>query len=500
MKKTSNFHNCLLLSYGILAILPIILVTSLILNLLIPNQIQSALQLAAVNCEYLSSTVNANILEMQTLLRALYIRRNDGVYVSHYLVSPPPEDEYTKLQIDRIFNDIFVELSVFRTDLSGISLTGKNGEFFSYFQNTPVSTSNSPKIELFTKSSSKPYVSGTHEPVNHPGGEPVFSVVFPLWTYNLEEIAGLLQVDYKVDSFEAICSGGTLKLDEQIYIYTQNGDIIYSNQNPSLNQQMPSDLVSLVNNATSKVSEIHWNNQAFYLVRPSISNSLGIQTIYLLPKKTLFTDTYAIIYSVLGAVLILTLCIFLTSRHLSARLSRPVKVILEQTRKIGDGYFDTRFPTFPYQEFNDLASVFNQQLEMIQHSIQQKYILTLSKKEAQIKALLAQINPHFINNTLEIISGIAFENNEPQIYHTVNALGSMLHYTIKTDSDMVPLRAELNYIDKLLAIYNLRFEPSIHLETSIEKTWLLDIPIPKLILQPIIENSVKYKRKKVSLT
>lgn len=123
--------------------------------------------------------------------------------------------------------------------------------------------------------------------------------------------------------------------------------------------------------------------------------------------------------------------------------------------------------------------------------IAQEYQSKLEKREAQIRALQAQINPHFMYNTLQVIGGMALKKNVPQLYNIITALSDIMRYSLNFSDEMVSLKEEIQYFKSYLTIQDERFGNRISLEINIPEE-LLEYQIPKLILQPLLENSLEH--------
>lgn len=135
-----------------------------------------------------------------------------------------------------------------------------------------------------------------------------------------------------------------------------------------------------------------------------------------------------------------------------------------------------------------LQESFHIMVERNQKLIAQKYQKELEKREAQVHALQAQINPHFMYNIMQVIGGMALDKNAPEIYHVTTALGDLMRYCLNFSQEMVPMREELRYLKSYCMLQNERFNGRIKLEILVEDK-LQGILIPKLILQPVLENS-----------
>lgn len=142
-------------------------------------------------------------------------------------------------------------------------------------------------------------------------------------------------------------------------------------------------------------------------------------------------------------------------------------------------------------EIGVLHDSFAIMLERNKELIAQEYQSKLEKREAQIRALQAQINPHFMYNTLQVIGGMALKKEVPQVYHITTALSDIMRYSLNFSNEMVSLKEEIQYFQSYITIQDERFGNRISLEINIGEE-LLAYQIPKLILQPLLENSLEH--------
>jgi len=137
-----------------------------------------------------------------------------------------------------------------------------------------------------------------------------------------------------------------------------------------------------------------------------------------------------------------------------------------------------------YKSYNSMAVLINE-------LIIERYKSEIREKQIQIKALQSQINPHFLYNTLQSISGLALEKGMTEIDNAISALGSMLRYSMESVEDMVTIKDELLHVENYFYIQKLRYEDNIKYSINVPDEFL-KIPIPKLTLQPIVENAIKH--------
>ena len=121
----------------------------------------------------------------------------------------------------------------------------------------------------------------------------------------------------------------------------------------------------------------------------------------------------------------------------------------------------------------------------------QKQEIEAEKNKAELAMYKAQINPHFLYNTLQVIGGMALRKNAPEIYSVTTALGDILRYSLNFTDETVALGEELHYFESYLSIQKQRFGDKLHISIDVSKE-LNAAPVPKLILQPILENSFRH--------
>ena len=142
-------------------------------------------------------------------------------------------------------------------------------------------------------------------------------------------------------------------------------------------------------------------------------------------------------------------------------------------------------------EFEELAANFNLMTGEIGRLVEDNYLRTIKEKEYQIKVLQAQINPHFLYNTLDAINWLAMDSGRPEISSMVQSLATLFREATKQQQYLIPLREELTLLSCYVTIQKIRLEERLEVAFTIPEE-CMDMKIPKLSLQPILENSVKY--------
>jgi len=144
----------------------------------------------------------------------------------------------------------------------------------------------------------------------------------------------------------------------------------------------------------------------------------------------------------------------------------------------------------PTREFRLLTEGFNEMAKRVGDLIDKVLTEQLRAKEAEFKQLQSQINPHFLYNCLFFIKSKARIGDTESVEAMALSLGEYYRYMTRTEKDMVPLRSELDLIRNYVSILNLR-KPRIDYVVDVSEE-LMDLPIPRLLLQPLVENAVMH--------
>ncbi|MCY9670184.1 histidine kinase [Paenibacillus alginolyticus] len=142
-------------------------------------------------------------------------------------------------------------------------------------------------------------------------------------------------------------------------------------------------------------------------------------------------------------------------------------------------------------EIGFLIKSYNQTLNELEIMEEEVYQSKIKEKERELLQLQAQINPHFVFNTLETIESYAIRNNGEAVGDMVQSVSRMMRYTVRNDGGWSPLKEEMAYIRNFLNIHYYRNGKDVMAKFDIDPA-LLDVPIMKLSIQPFVENAIKY--------
>lgn len=140
-------------------------------------------------------------------------------------------------------------------------------------------------------------------------------------------------------------------------------------------------------------------------------------------------------------------------------------------------------------EISRLIHKYNDMVDTVEESLKQQYALGEEKKDAELRALQSQINPHFLYNTLDMINWMAQKNEKDNVREVIQAMSKFYRMTLSKGEDIITIRDELNMCEAYMNIQKKRFKGRINYIQNVEDD-IYDCLIPKITLQPIIENAI----------
>lgn len=182
---------------------------------------------------------------------------------------------------------------------------------------------------------------------------------------------------------------------------------------------------------------------------------------------------------------------------ISTTITKPLQKLREAISKFALGDFEQQIPVMTHDEVGEVAECFNHMVGDIKQLINENYVITLREKESELAALQAQINPHFLYNTLDCLYWQATKEGNDEIAESILALSELFRLVLSQGKSEIAVGQEIELISHYLQIQKMRFSKrlsySIEVEDSVKQAL-----IPKLILQPFVENAVVHGCENVS--
>lgn len=210
-----------------------------------------------------------------------------------------------------------------------------------------------------------------------------------------------------------------------------------------------------------------------------------------IPLSMLYKDVDYLKQKVLITLILAVTIMLFVSFYISYDFVSSINKIVNGMKRLQKGDEHAQVNLTRKDELGFMGSAFNNMVKEI--TTLQKWVIReqLTRKDAQIKALQSQINPHFLFNTLESINWMAMLNNMPEISETVTALASLMEASTARGDKCIPLKEEFKYIDNYMFILKKRFEGRLELIKNVDEN-ILEVRVPRLLIQPLVENAVNH--------
>ncbi|MEK3879478.1 sensor histidine kinase [Paenibacillus sp. FSL M7-0420] len=272
------------------------------------------------------------------------------------------------------------------------------------------------------------------------------------------------------------------------YIIDNKGIIYSSAGKQELGSVVPSDILALKNN--TEVKEVKLGQETYLAASRSIGTT-GLTFIAGIPKKQVLSRLSGSMHNYIWIITLIAFVSLAAGILISLRFTRVVRDLLRSIRKVKKGDYNSKMPAYKDAELNQLSNTFNHMTDEISYLIKEVYEKHLLIKESEIKFLQAQMNPHFLFNTLITIGYKAKLSRDETVYRMVSSLTELLQASIYSNSlAKIPIRQELDFIKFYLYLQKERFEDKLEYTIQIEDDALLDLLLPKLSAQPLVENAV----------
>lgn len=326
----------------------------------------------------------------------------------------------------------------------------------------------------------------------------VVSLVLPVYKIpSTTELIAKLSIDIPVEVIGSMCD--TLyEAKEIFYIIDKEHNIIFSS-NPTLTgiTTKKDFLISLASQAAETNDTVISSRRDHFLFCTPVTHSpMDWYLVKATPKSYVYHDANLFFQQSLLVLILSIVTAIALNISIILRQTRPLRQLTRYTDAIQRGNLDEHLSDYIIytepDEIGKLIQSIQKMMYSINHYIIREYQLELANKSIELKALQAQINPHFIYNTLQCIAAESLEQNNLELYRSITTLGQMMQYSMDTRHTCVELRQEIDNCVHYTALQKMRFsntDVELKLDTSPDT---LKLPVPKMILQPLVENAFKH--------
>lgn len=307
---------------------------------------------------------------------------------------------------------------------------------------------------------------------------PVYQRVKDLRTNSL---IGVIEIDIKLNKLINADAFVNNEAGAKYLIFSRNGGLVYTSDTANKDA-----FATLSFESKSGVSDVKLGKQT-YLAAYSRDDATGLTSVVLMDKKVILASSTGV-YSLLILIAVLSAVFIVLFTNVIARIMfRSLREMDGMIAQIEAGKFDVRVKANGFNEISRIAESFNHMAEKLQSVLHSMVEKEKAQKNAEMHALQAQINPHFLYNTLENMRMQCEIDEYYTVADSLAALGDLLRYSVKWENRKVTLNEELDNIKRYIKIMRMRFGDKLVYQLNCDNG-LSDIMVPKFILQPLVEN------------
>jgi two-component system sensor histidine kinase YesM len=273
----------------------------------------------------------------------------------------------------------------------------------------------------------------------------------------------------------------------QVFIYTPDQKMFLSNIDHK-KSQTNIDAVQKLAAGENDTGYIHFGGEKQFFIRYT-SNVSSLTTVSMIPYRILFRDATDLKYKFMLIGVFAILLALTASLILSSRICKGIQILTKNMEDIKEGNLDARAQIMSQDEVGKLADTFNNMMAQIKALMQEVKTKEKLKREAEQSVLAAQIQPHFLYNTLNSIQYMAHMKEESEIENVTNALAELLRSVLGNKDEFITFWEERLYIENYMTIQRFKYRNNFSLIWDVDDE-LWSFPIPKLLLQPIVENAL----------
>lgn len=408
-----------------------------------------------------------------------------------YVIDKDPQSQYENIRnLDSVVSNCIRTLPAIKE----VAVEGYNGSFYSMNGRT------GQLLEALERLPEEPYMGYDFSQHLHYNGEKNESFLFTTTLYdiwNLTPRFNLGRITVVVDNETLGIQDFSDQYGTGLYLLDPEYALVASNQEPdSAAEEILAQIPALSVGSRMEIA----SNGKRYIVNYQMAEAIGCHLVSILPRSRI-TESLNWMWKTVVALLLCALALMvILMAILNHKITAPLKrfsqyIVGMQNQTVR--YLKQEMQLDGYREVCQISDEFNRmigEINTLTHQLVRTtsnlYESELQKKQSELLHLRSQINPHFLYNTLESIMGMAYLEEAPQTAQMVGNLGKIFKYSVK-GQDMVPVREELATTRAYIGIQLMRFEGVFQAEEQVDPA-ILEYRIPKMILQPLVENAITH--------
>ncbi|MCI5648821.1 MAG: histidine kinase [Lachnospiraceae bacterium] len=312
------------------------------------------------------------------------------------------------------------------------------------------------------------------------------SYIKPIFDSETKEVFGIAVLDISYESLHKLFTSSSIRIDDRAVIVNQDGNILFQYPLQADYTEVLKKYPEVVEKGTQIEGKLYKTDVIIVSEKIPIADWSIIRFVNKDMATQLFHDMMSAMIVVLVIVVSISLCYAMMMMHM---ITRPIRKLMQVCHKVEQGDFDAHVDLPRKDEFGELGDTFNHMLRQINLLFAQEKINQERKAELEYQILEAQINPHFLYNTLDSIKWLSVMQGVDNIGEMCTALINLLKYNLGKKEGNTILQDELDSVNNYIVIQKYRYSDIFEFTTSIDEE-AANCRVLRFILQPLVENSI----------
>jgi len=317
------------------------------------------------------------------------------------------------------------------------------------------------------------------------------------------EEKGVFFIDLNYESISDLCNANSLGDKGYIFIIDDKGNIVYHPKQQLMFGGLRSENIKEIMEGKGN-SVIVDSDEGDMIYTMSKSDNTGWTVVAATYAKELTAGEESVRMIYFVATILLLMAVIIISGFISREIAKPIRKLRDSMLQVEKGNFEKAvIDVTTNNELGTLTHSFNSMTERIERLMKENVQEQKAKRKSEMKALQAQINPHFLYNTLDSIIWMSEAGRNDEVVLMTSALAKLFRQSISNENETVTIKEEIDYVKNYLIIQKMRYKDKLDYSIEIKED-ILGVSIIKFALQPLVENAIyhglKYKDSKGNLT
>ncbi len=380
-----------------------------------------------------------------------------------------------------------------RKDISLIAILDYNGRILTHDRDLVINPSSAPERQAWFLEARAgrgvPFISASHVQNLIKERYPwVISMSREIRSFTTGKGEAVLLVDLNFDVIAGLCSGISLGKRGYVFIVDRNGNIIYHPQQQLIYGNLKKEYIQAVIDSKEPFLPVRdEDGDRLYSLKTIRASGFTVVGVNYLDELMTNRKDIQFAYTTWGLAFLGATVI--ASVFISSGISKPIKKLRKSMQAVERGNFDIQVHITTEDEIGELGKDFNIMISKIKDLIRQNTIQQELKRKSELKALQAQINPHFLYNTLDSIIWMAESKNEEDVITMVAALARLFRLSISKGKEIITIGEEVEQVTQYLVIQKMRYKDKLDYRIDVDPS-ILPSKTVKIILQPLVENAI----------